>query len=252
MKVTILGCGTAGGVPRIGNVWGNCDPNNPRNRRRRASILVQSAETSILVDTSPDLRSQAIDAEITRLDAVLFTHDHADHAHGIDDLRYVVRLMREKIDVYGDARTLDALNTRFGYVFAEDPAKLYPPILSAHVIDGRFTVGGVEITSFRQDHGPIDTLGFRFGDIAYSTDVVNLDEAAFEALAGVDTWIVDSLMMEPHPTHAHLERTLEWIERVRPRRAVLTHLNVTMDYETVMAATPDHVEVAYDGMVLEV
>lgn len=252
MRVTILGCGTAGGVPQIGGEWGVCDPDEPRNRRLRPSILVEQGEARLLVDASPDLRFQALRAGFDRLDAVLFTHAHADHTNGIDDLRYVVRRMGRRIDTYADPRTLRDLEARFGYIFGQADQKLYPPILNGRVIDGPFEVAGLPIVPFTQTHGPIDTLGFRFGPIAYSTDLMDLPDAAFAALEGVEVWIVDALSPHPHPTHSHLEQTLEWIERVKPKRAILTHMNVTMDYATVARLTPDHVEPAYDGMVIEV
>lgn len=252
MRVTILGCGTAGGVPQIGGEWGVCDPDEPRNRRLRPSILVEQGEARLLVDASPDLRFQALRAGFDRLDAVLFTHAHADHTNGIDDLRYVVRRMGHRIDTYADGRTLRDLTARFGYIFGQADQKLYPPILNGRVIDGPFEVAGLPIVPFTQTHGPIDTLGFRFGPIAYSTDLMDLPDAAFAALEGVEVWIVDALSPHPHPTHSHLEQTLEWIERVKPKRAILTHMNVTMDYATVARLTPDHVEPAYDGMVIEV
>lgn len=252
MRVTILGCGTAGGVPQIGNKWGACDPEEPRNRRLRPSVLVEQGDARLLVDASPDLRVQALNAGFDRLDAVLFTHAHADHANGIDDLRYVALSMGRRIDAFADASTLRDLETRFAYVFRQADEKLYPPIVMGREIEGPFEVAGVPVVPFTQTHGPIDTLGFRFGPIAYSTDVVAMPEAAFAALEGVEVWIVDALSPKPHPTHSHLEQTLEWIERVSPARAILTHMNVSMDYATVARQTPDHVEPAYDGMVIEV
>lgn len=251
MRVTILGCGTSGGVPRIGNDWGACDPAEPRNRRRRASILVEQDDTRVLVDTSPDLRQQCLDAGIARLDAVLYTHDHADHTHGIDDLRFIAYNMRTRIDLYGDRRTCAVLKRRFDYAFETPPGSGYPPIVAAHEIDGPFTIGAVPVTPFVQDHGEIDSLGFRFGPIAYSTDLVGLADAAFAVLAGVEVWIVDALRYRPHPTHANLDQALAWIARVRPRRAVLTHMNVELDYRTLKEALPAGVEPAYDGMVIE-
>ena len=252
MRVTILGCGTAGGVPQIGGQWGVCDPEEPRNRRLRPSILVQQGKARLLVDASPDLRTQALSAAFDRLDAVLFTHAHADHTNGIDDLRYVAMRMGRRLDAYANVATLRDLESRFNYAFRQADGKLYPPILNGRIIDGPFEVAGLRIVPFTQTHGPIDTLGFRFGPIAYSTDLVDLPEAAFAALEGVEVWIVDALSPQPHPTHSHLDQTLEWIERVKPKRAVLTHMNVTMDYATVARLTPDHVEPAYDGMVIEV
>ena len=255
MKVTVLGCGPSWGVPRIGGDWGACDPANPRNRRRRVSILVEDSGSTILVDTSPDLRAQLLDADVQRIDAVLFTHAHADHLHGIDDLRGVNRMMKAAIPTYATPATLAEINRRFGYVFAPLKPGLegsyYKPVLAPHPIDGPFTAAGMPVTPFVQGHGFSQTLGFRFGRFAYSTDVIALDDAAFRALAGIDTWVVDCIRRAPHVTHSHVERTLEWIGRVRPRRAVLTHMDETLDYETLRQTLPHGVEPGYDGLVIE-
>ena len=250
MKVTILGCGTSVGVPTVGNFWGDCDPENPKNRRRRVSIAVEEGNTRLLVDTSPDLRNQLIDARIDRLDGVLYTHDHADHTHGIDDLRLIAYRARGKVPVYGDAGTLGALEERFNYIFHTQEG--YPAICDAHVIDGPFELGAISITPFEQGHGNINTLGFRLGNMAYSTDTNALDDAAFEALEGVDLWVVDALRYQTHPTHAHLDLTLSWIERLKPKRAILTHMTHDMDYETLKNQLPPGVEPAYDGMILDI
>ncbi len=253
MKVTILGCGSSTGVPRVGNDWGACDPKEPRNRRSRCSILVEEAGTRLLVDTSPDLRQQLLDAEIDDLDAVIYTHEHADQTHGIDDLRVLFMRKRSRLPVYGDAGLLAVLRRRFGYIFEQPPGSPYPPIAETHeiAISGGFEIGAISGHSFAQQHGSIVCLGLRFGKIAYSNDVHELDEEAFEALKGVEVWIVDALRYKPHPTHAHLELTLEWIKRVKPRRAVLTNMHVDMDYRTLRGALPDGVEPGYDGMVIE-
>jgi len=250
MRVTVLGCGTSGGVPRIVGDWGVCDPAEPKNRRRRVSIYAEAHGTGVLVDTSPDLREQCLDAGIARIDAVLYTHDHADHTHGIDDLRGYALLQRGLVPVYGNRRTLDALRQRFAYAFEAKPN--YPAICEARPIDGPFRVGGIDVVPFAQRHGGMETLGFRMGPVAYSTDLNVLPEEAFGVLAGVDTWIVDALRYQPHPTHAHLDLTLAWIARLRPRRAVLTHMTWDMDYRTLKARLPAGVEPAYDGMVLEI
>ena len=253
MRVRILGCGGSGGVPLVGGVWGACDPAEPRNRRRRASVLVEDGPTTLLIDTSPDLREQLLDAGTKRLDAVLFTHAHADHLHGIDDLRGMNRLMRANLPVYADARTLAVIAERFDYVFRplEEGASFYKPTLTEHVIEGPFTVAGIDVVPFVQDHGFSKTLGFRIGGMGYSTDVVDLDEAAFAALAGIELWIVDCLRYDPHPTHSHLEKTLSWIARVKPHRAVLTHMDVPLDYATLRGRLPPGVEPGYDGLTLE-
>lgn len=253
MRVTVLGCGGSHGVPLIGNRWGACDPDNPKNRRRRPSVFVEWNGVNILIDASPDLRAQLLDAGIERVDAVLFTHGHADHVHGIDDLRSVWRLNRTSIDAHAEPATLRAIVHRFGYLFdgAADEDAMYPPFLTPHAVDGPFAIRGCEAVPFAQEHGDIASTGFRLGRFAYSTDVTGLDEAALATLAGIDLWIVDCLRVEPHPTHAHLDLTLEWIARVQPRHAILTHMNHQADYDDLAARLPAGIEPAYDGMVVE-
>ena len=251
MKITVLGCGSSGGVPLIGGNWGVCDPQNPKNRRSRVSILVEQGDTTLLVDTSPDMRQQLLDCSLKKLDAVLYTHAHADHCHGIDELRSINWLMNKPTDMYADAQTLDALTQRFPYIF--DTAKsggYYKPAIAAHKINGAFSVGDVSIVPFVQNHGYMNSLGFRFGDFAYSTDVHKLDDAAFATLQGVKVWLVDCVRHEPHPTHSHVAQTLQWIKRVRPEQAYLTHMNHTMDYDTLVRELPGGVAPAYDGMVI--
>jgi phosphoribosyl 1,2-cyclic phosphate phosphodiesterase len=259
VKVTILGCGPSSGVPIIGDVWGDCDPKEPRNRRRRASILIETDDVSVLVDTSPDCREQLLDAGVTRLDAVLFTHAHADHSHGIDELRWINVAMNAPLPTFGDAHTLEILHDRFGYVFTPlesfrgRPLHYYKPVLVPHEIIGPFDVGAMHVVPFEQEHGfRSKTQGFRIGSFAYSTDVSMLDEAAFAVLDGIDTWIVDAFRRKEHSTHAHLDLALQWIERIRPRRAVLTHMGGDMDYRTLCEELPPGVEPGYDGMVLTV
>lgn len=261
MKVTILGCGAATGCPGVGIGWGACDPSEPRNRRLRASILVEETRgrdsVRLLVDTSPDLRQQLLNAEIERLDGVLWTHGHADHLHGIDDLRAINRIMGRPLPCWLDATTLDIARRRFSYVFEplpEGQTFYFKPVLEPHAVTPGtpFDAAGISVVPFHQDHGWADTLGFRFGSVAYSTDVVELDDAAFAALEGVKVWIVDALSPRPHSTHAHVDKALDWIKRVRPERAVLTHMGVDLDYRSLSAAVPPGVEVAYDGMVIEV
>jgi phosphoribosyl 1,2-cyclic phosphate phosphodiesterase len=252
MKVTILGCGPSTGVPLIGGNWGRCDPADPRNRRRRGSLLVEARGAAILIDTSPDLREQLLDAGVSRLDAVLMTHAHADHLHGIDDLRTVNRLMRRAIPLWADAATLAEIGRRFGYALEPpaEPGRFFRPTLEANEIDGAFSVAGIPIVPFAQDHGFGTTLGFRIGPMAYSTDATELDENAFGALDGVELWIVDCLRREPHPTHSHLGKTLGWIARVGPRRAVLTHMDQSLDYRELAAELPAGVEPGRDGLVI--
>jgi phosphoribosyl 1,2-cyclic phosphate phosphodiesterase len=266
LEIRILGCGSSGGVPRLGGAdetgfWGACDPANPKNRRRRCSLLVRrrsaDGETRILVDTSPDMREQLLDARIARLDGILITHDHADQLHGMDDLRVITLHNRARLDVWSDATTMTGIMRRFGYCFVQPPGSDYPPILNAHEIPEPFAAfpiagpgGVVPVHPFGQRHGNIRSLGFRFGPVAYSPDVDALDEAAFAVLAGVECWIVDALRYTPHPSHAHLARTLEWIARVKPRRAILTNMHVDLDYETLVRELPAGVEPGFDGMGL--
>jgi phosphoribosyl 1,2-cyclic phosphate phosphodiesterase len=253
MKITVLGCGVSTGVPAIGPDWGRCDPADPRNQRRRSSILIECRNSTVLIDTSPDLREQLIDAAVSRIDAVIYTHPHADHLHGIDDLRTVNRLMGQAIPIHADERTLAEIGARFGYVLKPvAPGEFYyRPVLEPQTIAGPFRAAGVSVVPFAQDHGFSTTLGFRIGKFAYSTDVVELDEAAFAALAGVEVWIVDCLRREAHPTHSHLEKTLGWIARVRPRRALLTHMDQSLDYAELAAELPEGVEPGQDGLVIE-
>jgi phosphoribosyl 1,2-cyclic phosphate phosphodiesterase len=248
VKITVLGCGSSLGVPIVGGGWGACDPAEPRNRRRRASIVVEQGDTTLLIDTSPDLRSQLLEAGITRVDAVIWTHAHADHLHGINDLRGLSLTSHERIEGFADRATLGEIDGAFGYLVTGD--KFYRPVLATSEITGKFRIGDIEIEPFEQDHGFSKSLGFRFGDFAYSTDVVTLPEPAFAALAGTRLWLVDCLREAPHPTHAHLERTLGWIERLRPERAVLTHMSHHTDYQTLIGKLPPGVEPAYDGLIL--
>ncbi len=260
LRVTILGCGLSGGVPRLGGPdgagdWGTCDPANPKNRRRRCSPLVRRGETAVLVDTSPDLREQLLAAHVARLDAVLLTHSHADQTHGIDDLRPLALAARRPLDLYGDEETLDHIASRFGYCFSQPEGSVYKPIVAAQIISEPFALfeiagagGAVPVRAFWQEHGGTRSLGYRFGNIAYSSDANGLDDDAFAALEGVECWIVDALQYRPHPTHANVETALTWIARVRPRRAILTNLHTSLDYETLKREQPAGVEPAYDGL----
>lgn len=258
IKLTVLGCGPSGGVPLIGNYWGKCNPENPKNRRQCTSLLIEDGKHTFLIDTSPDLRQQLLDHNISWLDAVLYTHYHSDHAHGIDELRPMYFCSKRRaIPVYGTLDTITDLQNRFTYLFSEiddpDKAQIYPKILETNIIKGNeFHLFDHHIRVFEQDHGHSSTTGFRFDHFAYSTDVVRLSNEAFEALEGVDIWFVDCLDRTPRPTHAHLDLTLSWIEKVKPKRAILIHMNQNLDYDTLKAELPSGVEPAYDGMVIKV
>ena len=266
LDVTILGCGSSGGVPRLGGAdcagdWGACDRENPKNRRTRCSLLVQrhgqNGVTRILVDTSPDMREQLLRARVADLDGVLITHDHADQLHGFDDLRQVVHYRRRRVDVYTDVKTAEGILSRLSYCFITPEGSEYPPIANMHTIPEPFVPfvlegagGAVPIVAFSQRHGSVRSLGFRFGPIAYSPDVSALDEVAFAALEGVECWIVDALRRTPHPSHAHVALALEWIARLKPRHAVLTNLHHDLDYKTLKQELPENVEPAHDGLTL--
>jgi len=261
MRFTILGCGSSPGTPRINGDWGACDPDNPKNRRTRCSLLVEkigpSGTTSIVVDTSPDFRHQMLAADVQHIDGVLYTHPHADHLHGIDDLRQYALIQRERIQVYADRPTLIHLENSFSYCFKANHGAMYPPICEQNeIIAGeRFTVegkgGAIEVLPILQIHGPIHSLAFRFGAFAYSSDVSDIPEASVLSFEGLDVWVLDALQYRAHISHFSLEQALGWIDRLKPSRAVLTHLHIPLDYETVCKETPDHVEPAYDGLVVE-
>ncbi|HWT13255.1 MAG TPA: MBL fold metallo-hydrolase [Allosphingosinicella sp.] len=250
MKLTLLGCGTSFGVPRIGNDWGLCDPAEPRNRRRRVSILVEHDGARILVDTGPDLREQLLGAGVARLDAVIWTHDHADHCHGIDDLRAVTYARGDAVPGYARRETLDSLRARFTYVFEGKDG--YPAIVAGRLLPDSVQVGGIAVRVVDQPHGAVTSAGLRFDaggrSIAYSTDCNALTEDMRNLFEGVDLWVVDALRRRPHPTHPHLERSLEWIGAVRPGRAILTHMDNSLDYRSLAAELPAGVEPGYDGL----
>jgi phosphoribosyl 1,2-cyclic phosphate phosphodiesterase len=259
LTFTILGCGSSGGVPRPALGWGVCDPNNPKNRRRRTSLLVerrneQGAVTRVLVDTSPDLREQLMDANVDWLDGVLYTHPHADHIHGIDDLRALFIHKRRRLDAYMDEPTARELVGRFAYCFKSPPGSDYPPILNEHRIAAGqpLTIKGeggpIDVLPVLQAHGDIPSLGFRFGGFAYSCDLSDLPAASVEALAGLDVLVIDALRYKPHPSHLSLAEALTWIGRIKPRRAILTNLHADLDYEVLRRELPPHVEPAYDGI----
>lgn len=254
MRAVLLGCGTSSGVPRIGNDWGDCDPADPRNRRRRASILVETATTRILVDTSPDMREQLLDAGIDTVDAVIWTHDHADHCHGIDDLRQLFHARGAAIEGYARADTLAVLEQRFAYAFHGRDG--YPAMTRGQVLADDMMIGDIRVRCVDQPHGNIVSAGLRFeGDgaaIGYATDFHAMTPAMAALYDGLALWIVDALRYRPHPTHPHLAQTLGWIEQLKPGRAVLTHMDQSMDFATLAAALPATVEPGYDGLAVTV
>jgi phosphoribosyl 1,2-cyclic phosphate phosphodiesterase len=261
---TILGCGSSGGVPRLGNDWGACDPNNPRNRRRRCSLLIEGwtdgieQPTRILIDTGADLREQLLGANVDRVDAVLYTHEHADHTHGIDDLRVLALHNRRRVDVYFSEECGARLHEAFGYCFTTPPGSNYPPILNAHTIRDGETIeidgpaGSVAITSFDMIHGDIHALGFRVGRLAYSCDLSELPETSYGAVRDLDIWIIDALRPTPHPSHLSLPESLALIEQFQPRQAVLTNMHIDLDYNRTEDETPRNVTPAFDGMQIDV
>ncbi|MEM7746231.1 MAG: MBL fold metallo-hydrolase [Pseudomonadota bacterium] len=262
LRITVLGCASSGGVPRIGPEgpnWGACDPANSRNRRRRCALLVQrfgpDGTTTVLIDAGPDVREQLIEAGAGWLDAVVLTHDHADHVHGIDDLRMVVFNRRQRLPCWMDARTADTMHSRFGYVFETPDGSAYPPIMDDVRIDGPVVIEGkggpVTCLPFHVPHGNIDALGFRIGPVVYTPDISAMSDAAWAALDGAECWITDALRYREHPSHANVATAIAWIRQADPPRAFLTNLHVDIDYDTLDAQTPDHVHPAYDGLALE-
>jgi phosphoribosyl 1,2-cyclic phosphate phosphodiesterase len=262
LEVVILGSGSSGGVPRADGHWGACDPSNPLNRRSRCSLLVRrrsdegpERQTTVVVDASPEFRLQAAAAGVKRLDGLLMTHDHADQAHGIDDIRAFALRQRARIACWMDTATRESLLRRFGYIFVGEG--YYPAIADLHDLPPHGHAwrvegpsGPIPVTTFDQDHGGVRSVGYRFGNLAYSSDVVDLPEHVFRQLEGLDVWIVDALRYAPHPTHAHVERALEWIARARPKRAILTNLHIDLDYDELTGRLPPGVEAAYDGLAI--
>lgn len=249
--LTILGCGGSTGVPTIGNRWGECDPAEPRNRRLRPSALVKTATTSVLIDTGPDLRRQFNRINQDDLDAVLYTHAHADHINGLDELRPLSLFNRRVFELYGNAETLEEIERRFDYMFTGSPDGFYKPHVVSKIIDGPFNVGDINIQPIEQEHGDLTSIGYRFGDVAYSTDVSGLDDDALAALQGLDTWIIDagnSFVEAPSPVHANVQQIIEWVEVLKPKMTYLTHLTLFMDYQTCIARLPETVIPAHDGL----
>jgi phosphoribosyl 1,2-cyclic phosphate phosphodiesterase len=259
LTFTILGCGSSMGVPRVALGWGDCDPNNPKNRRRRCSLLITQTNgaghhTRVLIDVSPDCREQLLDAQVDWLDGVLITHEHADHTHGIDDLRPLFVHKRRRVDVYLDEATSRAMHARFGYCFMTPPGSDYPPILQEkRLVPGEKVRisgqgGDIDALPVLQHHGDIPSLGFRIGNVAYSADIKRLADESLALMHGLDIWIVDALRKSPHPSHMNLVEALQWIDRVKPKRAILTNLHTDMDYAALTAELPPHIEPGFDGM----
>lgn len=260
-KITILGCGSSGGVPRVSSAgWGVCNPENPKNRRRRCSIMVEqkgeAGSTFVLVDTSPDLREQLLGIRPRQIDAVFYTHEHADHSHGIDDLRPMVIDMQQRIPIYASQQTMNLLLQRFGYCFVTPPGSAYPPILENHLIRSgeKLSVGGlggrIDVLPVHLRHGDIDSLGFRFGNVAYAPDVSEIPAHSLDMLRRLDLLILDALRDRPHPSHLNVQEALDYISELKPKKAVLTNLHTDLDYDALCARLPDNIEPAYDGMVL--
>jgi phosphoribosyl 1,2-cyclic phosphate phosphodiesterase len=254
IEVTILGCGSSGGVPLIGNIWGPCDPNDSRNTRRRVSILVKKNKKTFLVDTSPDLRMQMLDAKVKDVDAVLYTHSHADHVHGIDDLRAFCwqRKDNKPLPIYSDQYTIDQITNRFDYAFENKYGPAVPSLAANTISIGNNTIQGVNVGAIKQIHGKGFSLGYRFDNVAYSTDVNNLPEKSMDQLKNLDLWIVDCVRYEPHYSHSHFDQTISWIKQLKPKKAILTHMGHWLDYNELKNKCPDNVEPGIDGMVVKI
>lgn len=257
-KITILGCGNSTGVPAAGNHWGACDPNEPKNRRSRASIAVQTEKTTIIVDTGPDFREQMNRADIKALDAVLYTHAHSDHINGVDDLRGIAQRNKKLVPVYGNAWTIAELQERWRYLFQGDNYEgIYPPIVAPHVIENfhrPMTIGGITFTPFEQDHGSLKTVGYRFGDFGYSTDMSGLDAGTVETLKGIKVWVVDGCGYKntASKVHATLEKIYALNRDIGAGKVYITSLSLAMDYETLSRELPSGYAPAFDGMAVEI
>jgi phosphoribosyl 1,2-cyclic phosphate phosphodiesterase len=263
-RFTILGCASSPGVPRLNGDWGACDPENPKNRRTRTALLVEQiapdgGRTVVAIDTGPDFREQMIAAKVQHLDAVLYTHAHADHLHGIDDIRGYFHTQKQRIPIYADPLTMERIRQGFGYCLETPPGGNYPPIVTPHLIealdDGVVIEGAggrIRFIAHMQAHGDVHSLGFRVGDVAYCTDVSDFPEASLERLKNLDLLIIDALQYTRHPSHLSLEQALDWIARLGAKRAILTHMHTPLDYKTVLEETPAHVEPAYDGLSIEI
>jgi phosphoribosyl 1,2-cyclic phosphate phosphodiesterase len=254
MRVTILGCGPSMGVPMVGNDWGKCDPANPKNRRLRTSILMETGRHTVLVDAGPDLRQQLLAANVAHIDGLIVTHPHADHIHGIDDIRGLALHPRAPVPIHATKETLENIQGRFSYLYggSQEPGYIARPFVTSNLVEPGMTIDPFGIRCFEQDHFVCKSLGLRRGNFAYSTDVVAMEDAAFAMLTGLDTWIVAALRHEKHVAHAHIAQVLGWVDRLKPRRTILTHMGSSLDYDTLRRELPPHVEPAYDGMVIEI
>lgn len=251
MRIIVLGCGSSGGVPLITGEWGRCDPTNPRNRRRRSSVLIQVKGKNILIDAGPDLREQLLDAKITNIDAVLITHAHSDHLRGLDDLRQIALKNKKRIPVYADARTIAIIEQDYGYAIHQNDA-LYPTFLTTHSFsEGNLLIEGIQILTFPQYHGKMISWGMRIDDFAYSTDFHEIPESSTQQLQGLKCWVVDCLRFEAHPTHAHVDYTLSLIQKLKPQEAILTHMNQELDYDQLMERLQKNIRPGSDGMIIE-
>lgn len=257
---SILGCGSSGGVPRIGGKWGQCDPSNPKNNRKRCSLLVEQTSadgsTTVLIDTAPEMRLQLIDAGIGAIDAVIYTHSHADHVHGIDDLRQIALNTEKRVPVWADNKTGKDLLRRFDYAFKQAKNSPYPPVLKMNFFNDNIEItgkgGAINFTPIRVIHGSADAFGFRVGDIAYIPDVSEIPAESWAQLKGLSYWIIDALRYAPHPSHTHVEQTLKWIEHIAPKHAILTNMHLDLDYETLRKTLPSHISPAYDGLKIDI
>ena len=256
IEISILGCGSSSGVPAIGNFWGNCNPSNPRNRRLRSSILVKSKQTSLIIDATPDLRQQLLNANVKKLDAVLITHTHSDHINGVDDFRFLNVLMKKDINLYASKDTIHQIKQKFGYIFEELVSEAngfyYKPCLKPNVVDGNFKINDLSILAIKQNHGFSESTGFRINNFAYCTDVLDFKDSEFNKLKNLDLWIVDCLRFLPHKTHAHFDKVMNWIELLKPKKTILTHMNYEVDYDYILSLVPKNCFPAYDGMIVKV
>ncbi len=252
LKVTILGCGASGGVPLLKYGWGQCDPNNPKNRRTRSSIMIETEKTKLLVDMSPDLRQQLLRFGSSQIDGVFVTHEHYDHTNGINELRPVYFGTGKSLQIYAKDYVMRSVKKMFYYLFEDSGRDLYKPYVEANVVEDEFVVGDISGICFEQNHGYLKSTGLRIGDFAYTTDVVSFEKDTFEKLRGLDTWIVGCLSRDKKPTHANLDTVLQWVRELKPRQTYLTHMSVDLDYDSLRADLPQNVFPAYDGLQIGV